>query len=54
MQSDFTENDEEYNIWDNQNDVRVAVAVSEMDSEKNRNIEEFLKLYKIRYGVFPG
>ncbi len=47
--SNQTENDEDFEIWDNSKDVRLANILLENGAEKNK-IQNFLSLYKARFG----
>lgn len=51
--SSFTENTEEHEIWDNNRDIRVAAAVNDGMPDKTA-IQQFLLMYKMRFGGFPG
>ncbi|CAD8207104.1 unnamed protein product [Paramecium octaurelia] len=43
--------DEEYEIWDNNQDLRVKKMTME---ESKPSVGQFLQLYKARFGGFPG
>ncbi|CAD8205445.1 unnamed protein product [Paramecium octaurelia] len=43
--------DEEFEIWDDNQDLRVKKIVLD---DKQSSISQFLQLYKARYGGFPG
>ncbi|CAK91075.1 unnamed protein product (macronuclear) [Paramecium tetraurelia] len=43
--------DEEYEIWDNNQDLRVQKMTIE---ESKPSVGQFLQLYKARFGGFPG
>ncbi|CAD8113498.1 unnamed protein product [Paramecium sonneborni] len=43
--------DEEFEIWDNNQDLRLKKLVIE---ERKPSVGQFLQLYKARYGGFPG
>jgi hypothetical protein len=47
-ESNGTENDEEFEIWDNTKDVRLAGLL--MNENEKSKISNFLSLYKARFG----
>lgn len=51
--SDQTENDEDFDVWDNQKDVRVVAALTD-ETPNIAEVQNFLKFYKMRFGGFPG